>query len=1765
MRRLSYFFSLLVILSLLLSGCFKSTPPANHNHGNHDHLEDDYALAEQARLRNEPPFEPSELDLNITGPLNQVGQWGQVVTWPMSFASAATLPDGRILAWGANNKAYFNGGTSTYAAIWDPATGQIQTYNNTSHAMFCAVPTLTEAGEVFVVGGDGPENYRTSLFNYKTNSWQAIDNMATGRWYNGSLQLPNGQVFTALGTPGSRYPELWTKNQGWKFLNGIDLQGPILDYTSYGSENWFPQLTIAPNGQILHVGPTPKMHYIDPTGNGSIREAGAGITGWDANNSSGTIVMFDTGKLLTVGGQAGQNKATIVDMNGTTPQVTPITNMIQPRAFSNAVMLPNGEVLMVGGQGLNDGETRWFSDINSILTPEIWNPQTRSWRQVANHTVPRNYHSVALLMPDGRIFSGGGGLCGCNADHPNHEIYSPPYLFNTDGSLATRPVITNAPDRVSYGQTINVKTSMPVTKFSIIKLSATTHAYNTDLRFLNVPFSGSSGDYSLILESNANVLTPGYWMLFALNEQGTPSVAKVFQVSSSDAPKLTNPGQQTNTLGDNIDLQLEALSPNSHSLQYSATGLPNGLSISPSGRITGQTVTTGDYTVSVTVTDGTATIIETFSWTVKALSTYRYVRLEAISEVNGNPWASAAEINILDPKGNTISRTGWTVSTNSEEVDGLARYAIDGDPNSLWHTEWRRTNPRHPHWLIIDMKTEHDIGGLRYLPRKPTSINGTIADYRIYVSNDGMNWGSAISEGRFATDHSEKTVLFSTFNVAPGGVATQSSLGYGGIPSRAIDTNISGNYSVTNGTITHTLLDTNAWWELDLGQTHDLKTVNIWNRADCCSERLSNFHLFVSDVPFASKGLAATQAQTGVSDFSYPNTSGRLTSMAVNRSGRYLRIQLSGRNYLSLAEVEVFATIASTPALPLQLAPLSSAPKASGAAVSYIASYNGGTNPRFKWLFGDGTPETAYSSSPAIAHSFSQPGRYVATLTATDDTGAVKTIQFVQMIHAPLSAQRPSVSSSILYETRDGNDRVWNVNPDNNTVSVIDTVTKSKLREIAVGNRPSAIALGPNGRIWVSNKRDASISIIASDSLALVATLKLPYGSQPYGLSFDPARSYAYVSLEATGKLLKLNAAGSVIGELVLGPNPRHLSVSADGNKVYISRFITPPVPGEASATPQLNAGGGEVLVVNANTMSLISTIRLQYSNRTDTEFSGRGIPNYLGPAVLSPDGLSAWVPSKQDNIARGSLRDGRNLTFESTVRSISSRIDLQSAREDYPARIDFNNGGIASNGSFGRYGNYLFVTLEGSREIAVIDAYEKTELGRINVGRAPEGVTVSADGLTLYAHNFMDRSITVVDLSKLINEAKLEFPKPVTVNVVDNESLSSQVLTGKQFFYDAKDTRLARDAYISCASCHNDGGQDGRVWDFTGLGEGLRNTISLEGRAGAQGRLHWSGNFDEVQDFENQIRGLAGGSGLMSNADFSASQATLGIPKAGLSSDLDALAAYVASLTEIPASPYRSNGSFSSAALAGKTVFETANCTTCHGGNTFSDSATNNLHDVGTLKSSSGNRLGGPLTGIDTPGLRGVWSSAPYLHDGSAATLQDAIRAHTSGLASSDIDSLITYLKEIENEVSTTSGYRYVKLEAYSEVDGKPWASAAEINILGSNGTPLNRSNWTVSTDSEETDGLATYALDGNPYTIWHTQWRSTSPTYPHWISIDMGSQYTLGGLSYLPRQTGSTTGTIADYRIYVSNDGVNWGTPISEGQFANDRSEKTVRFSTF
>ncbi len=288
---------------------------------------------------------------------------------------------------------------------------------------------------------------------------------------------------------------------------------------------------------------------------------------------------------------------------------------------------------------------------------------------------------------------------------------------------------------------------------------------------------------------------------------------------------------------------------------------------------------------------------------------------------------------------------------------------------------------------------------------------------------------------------------------------------------------------------------------------------------------------------------------------------------------------------------------------------------------------------------------------------------------------------------------------------------------------------------------------------------------------------------------------------------------------------------------------------------------------------------------------------------------------------------------------------------------MSVDNGAFIDNSdsptsvTFSPLGDWAFVTLQGNNEVALYDDLSlrqggsKTTRWRVPTGLSPQGQVFDPATKKLFVNNFMTRDVSVLDLNAFISQGTRN-SSAVTTRVVAVEKLTSRILQGKQLFYNASlmdnlgTEVMSRGTYVSCATCHSDGGQDGRVWDFTQRGEGLRNTIDLRGRVGmGHGNVHWSGNFDEIQDFENNIRAHQGGSGLIDAVTISQ---PLGTSKAGLSGDLDAMAAYVGSLNRetVPKSPFRTaQGFLTPAAIAGQTIFASQSCVTCHGGTQFTDS----------------------------------------------------------------------------------------------------------------------------------------------------------------------------------------------------------------------------------
>ncbi len=292
------------------------------------------------------------------------------------------------------------------------------------------------------------------------------------------------------------------------------------------------------NAYVFQAGPSVNMNWYLTTGAGTQTPAGS-RTG-DSDAMCGNAAMYDAvnGKILVVGGSPNYQDSTATSnahiitlaIPPAVPTVQTIGNMAYQRAFANSVILPDGTVLIIGGQ-VNAVP---FSDATSQLVPELFNPATNTFKQLAPMAIPRNYHSIGVLMPDGTVASGGGGLCGtCATNHYDVQIFSPPYLYNANSALAARPVINSiSVTSIKVGGTFTVTTGGAVSAFSLIRLSSTTHTVNTDQRRVALTPSATAGTtYTLTVPGDAGVALPGAWYVFVLDGAGVPSVSRTILIT----------------------------------------------------------------------------------------------------------------------------------------------------------------------------------------------------------------------------------------------------------------------------------------------------------------------------------------------------------------------------------------------------------------------------------------------------------------------------------------------------------------------------------------------------------------------------------------------------------------------------------------------------------------------------------------------------------------------------------------------------------------------------------------------------------------------------------------------------------------------------------------------------------------------------------------------------------------------------------------------------------------------------------------------------------------------------------------------------------------------------------------------------------------------------------------------------------------------------------------------------------------------------------
>jgi galactose oxidase len=498
----------------------------------------------------------SGAEFNVLGVAPSVaagGRWSAPIGFPLVPVSAVMLPNDKLLTFSAVDDMEW---TKTADAITNVAVLDLKTNTvsepvqvNTHHQMFCEGLALLANGDLLVNGGSN--DLATSLYDPYTNKWSIGPQMNIPRAYQGDATLSTGQVLTLGGSwydsAGDKNGEIYTPSASggsWRELSGV-VASAILTNDPAGvfrADNHVWMFAQA-NGTAFQAGPSKEMHWITTTGNGSI--TAAGLRGTANDEMNGDAVMYGVGKIIALGGAtAYQDAGSVTDVQATRDantinisggptkpvKVAATGPMAYARTFSNSVVLPNDDVLVVGGQQ----HPQPFTDTGAVLSPELWNPSTGKFTIMAPELIPRTYHSEAILLPDGRVFSGGGGLCGgtiCATNHPDGQIFSPPYLFNSNGTARTRPVIKTAPAKATDGTYITVTTNSATPKFSLIRMGAVTHTVDSDQRLVPVtPKKLGTDKYRLYLPASRGTLVPGNYMLFALNSSGTPSVAKIISI-----------------------------------------------------------------------------------------------------------------------------------------------------------------------------------------------------------------------------------------------------------------------------------------------------------------------------------------------------------------------------------------------------------------------------------------------------------------------------------------------------------------------------------------------------------------------------------------------------------------------------------------------------------------------------------------------------------------------------------------------------------------------------------------------------------------------------------------------------------------------------------------------------------------------------------------------------------------------------------------------------------------------------------------------------------------------------------------------------------------------------------------------------------------------------------------------------------------------------------------------------------------------------------
>jgi len=551
------------------------------------------------------------------------------------------------------------------------------------------------------------------------------------------------------------------------------------------------------------------------------------------------------------------------------------------------------------------------------------------------------------------------------------------------------------------------------------------------------------------------------------------------------------------------------------------------------------------------------------------------------------------------------------------------------------------------------------------------------------------------------------------------------------------------------------------------------------------------------------------------------------------------------------------------------------------------------------------------------------------------------------------------------------------------------------LYDLPSGSAPvsvgSTMDLSTNGRLLVaSNMLNDTVSLIDIAQRVLLGEVQV--GDDPRGVSLNPDNDLILTVNRGDGTLSVVDVeTRTVTAAYPVGVLPYHV-VTIDDTIAYVSvqgtheivvidyttgvilnRIATPPDPMGLSVW-------GDFLYVTHLWTGELSLIYLPQQTVVRTIQTGADASLAFMVNIDRTNGL-AYVPRSSSNV------NNTALTHDSTVLPVVDVIDLQTMGVIYDQRVLVDLSDRPVNMPFSvavdTAREWVFVANAGTDDVSIIDQDNGIAVANIPVGINPRSVVLTIDNTFLYVHNALEGSVTVVNTRNFTVDDVLP---------ISDLRVPIDLLIGAELFHAAGEERMGART-LSCASCHFDGLSDRRVWQQTP--DNTLNTPLLYDLPNTA-PYTWTGAWDELADVELKIREWQFGEGLLETTP----NTPLGDPHGGLSPDLDILVGYMASL-RAPASPHQAD---TEQIEVGEALFASLDCAACHAGETFTDGL---AYDVGT---------GGEF---DTPSLRWLWMSAPYFHDGRAATLADVFilpGAHqlVVDLTPDEIAALVAYLHSL-------------------------------------------------------------------------------------------------------------------------------------------------------